>query len=74
MKDYVTCPACEVNVALPDHTLLGEIVKCPQCGIEFEVLSLGPFIPGFQGLENWGGPPSQLPGSSVRGASGSYLV
>ena len=74
MKDHVTCPACEVDVVLPDHTLLGEIVKCPNCGVEFEVLSLGPFIPGFLGPENWVGSQPRVPGSSVRGASAGHLV
>jgi lysine biosynthesis protein LysW len=73
MEDYVTCPACEVDVVLPDHTLLGELVKCSRCGAQFEVLSLGPFIPSFQGKENWGGPQSQVPGSSAHAASAGYL-
>ena len=56
MRDYVTCPGCKADVALPDHTLLGELVKCPACGVEFEVLSLGPFIPNLERVENWGEP------------------
>jgi lysine biosynthesis protein LysW len=52
MENYVTCPECKVNIALPDHTLLGEIVKCLGCGVETEVLSLGPFIPNLDGVES----------------------
>ena len=74
MKDYVTCPGCEVDVVLPEHTVLGEIVKCQGCSVEFEVLSLGPFIPGFEGLERWRGSQSQVPSSFLRGASARYLV
>ena len=61
MKDYVTCPGCKADVALPDHTLLGELVKCSVCGLEFEVLSLGPFIPDLEGMENnWEEPHYQV--------------
>jgi lysine biosynthesis protein LysW len=51
MKDYVTCPGCKVDIALSDHTLLGELVKCLACGNETEVRSLGPFIPNLEGVE-----------------------
>lgn len=64
MKDYVTCPGCKVDVALPGHTLLGELVKCSACRFEFEVLSLGPFIPDLDGMHNWEEPQYQLPVSS----------
>jgi lysine biosynthesis protein LysW len=52
MGDYVTCPGCKIDIALPDYTLLGEIVKCLVCGVETEVLSLGPFIPNLGGVES----------------------
>jgi lysine biosynthesis protein LysW len=69
MKDHVTCPGCKIDVALPDHTLLGEIVKCLACGVETEILSLGPFIPNLERVENWGefrhqSPVSPLPASA----------
>jgi lysine biosynthesis protein LysW len=60
MKDYVTCPECKADVALPGHTLLGELVKCSACGVEFEVLSLGPFVPDLEGMENWEEPHYQV--------------
>jgi lysine biosynthesis protein LysW len=55
MKDYVTCPGCKADIALSDHTLLGELVKCLACGSETEVRSLGPFIPNFEGVEGRSG-------------------
>ncbi len=60
MKDYVTCPGCKVDVALPGHTLLGELVACSDCDIQFEVLSLGPFIPDLGRIENWEEPQYQV--------------
>jgi hypothetical protein len=51
MREYVTCPGCKVDIALSDHTLLGEVVKCLACGHQTEVRSLGPFIPNLEGVE-----------------------
>ena len=45
MKNYVTCVRCRTDIALTGDTLQGDIVQCPECGLEQEVLSLDPFIP-----------------------------
>jgi alpha-aminoadipate carrier protein LysW len=37
-----TCPECAAAVALPADTLESEIVACPDCGAELEVVSLDP--------------------------------
>ncbi len=41
MSQQVTCPECEGDLTLNDP-MLGEIVPCPDCGSELEVISLEP--------------------------------
>ena len=36
------CPECAADVALPADVMEGEIVPCPECGLELEVVSLEP--------------------------------
>jgi alpha-aminoadipate carrier protein LysW len=36
------CPECAADVALPADTMESEIVACPDCGAELEVVSLDP--------------------------------
>lgn len=38
----INCPVCDGEVELPADTLVGEIIACPDCGTELEVLSLDP--------------------------------
>jgi alpha-aminoadipate carrier protein LysW len=38
----VTCPECEASITLPGGTVEGEIVTCPDCGAELEVISVDP--------------------------------
>jgi len=73
MNDYVTCPGCKVDVALPGHTLLGELVKCSECSVEFEIRSLGPFIPDLGEMENWEKPYYRVTVSPFL-ASASYRI
>jgi len=42
MNDYAICPECEADISIPDGTVEGEIIQCPDCGVELEVLSLDP--------------------------------
>jgi alpha-aminoadipate carrier protein LysW len=42
MPQTATCPECDAQIVLSDDTLEGEIVQCPDCGVELEVLSLDP--------------------------------
>ena len=41
MSFTTTCPECEGSLALQDP-MAGEIVPCPQCGADLEVVSLSP--------------------------------
>jgi alpha-aminoadipate carrier protein LysW len=36
------CPECSGTVTLPAGTMQSEIVACPDCGAELEVVSLTP--------------------------------
>ncbi len=38
----IICPECEGEVELDANVLLGEIIECPECGIELEVVELNP--------------------------------
>lgn len=73
MEDFVTCPGCKNDVTLPNHTVLGEIVKCPGCGLGIEILSLGPFIPGSAASAQWGKPRYQIPGSPFPGSKSNTI-
>ena len=35
------CPECEAEITL-DKPMRGEIVSCPDCGVELEVVSVNP--------------------------------
>lgn len=37
-----TCPECEATISLNTDTVEGEIVTCPDCGVELEVVSVNP--------------------------------
>ena len=41
MTHQANCPECEAAIALNDP-IEGEIVSCPDCGVELEVTSLEP--------------------------------
>ncbi len=42
MGNSVECVVCECGITLGHGTLEGEILICPDCGTELEVLSLEP--------------------------------
>ncbi len=42
MPQTATCPECDAELTLGDDTMEGEIVQCPDCGVELEVRSLDP--------------------------------
>ena len=44
MSNHATCPECAADINLADDTLQGEIIQCPDCGVELEVMSLGPLV------------------------------
>jgi alpha-aminoadipate carrier protein LysW len=55
MSHQTLCPECEGSLTLQD-AMVGEIVPCPQCGADLEVVSLSPLTlelaPEVQ--EDWG--------------------
>ena len=42
MSNVAECPECAADVKLPDDVMEGEIVQCPDCGVELEVTNLKP--------------------------------
>ena len=38
----VTCPECEAQIELAADTEVGEIIVCPDCGVDLEVTSVEP--------------------------------
>lgn len=42
MSDFLTCPKCAAPIPLANETVQGEIVECPNCGAETEVIWLEP--------------------------------
>ena len=51
-----TCPECDGQLSTPDDAIEGEIIPCPDCGAELEVLSLDPLALGLapEVQEDWG--------------------
>ncbi len=47
---------CEGSVSVPEGCCVGEILVCPDCGVELEVLSLEPLELGEapEVQEDWG--------------------
>lgn len=50
------CPVCGAPIELAEDTVVGELLICPDCGSELEVLSLDPPEVGEapQEEEDWG--------------------
>ncbi len=50
------CPECDAAISLPEGTVEGEIVTCPDCATELEVASLDPLTltPAPEVGEDWG--------------------
>lgn len=38
----VNCPECEAEITLEADVVVGEILVCPDCGVDLEVMSLDP--------------------------------
>lgn len=34
------CPECGGTIVLPDDVIIGEIVSCPDCGVDYEVAQI----------------------------------
>ncbi len=37
MAIKVTCQECGGTITIPDDAIVGEIISCPDCGIDYEV-------------------------------------
>tara|TARA_Y100000780_G_C13680203_1_gene415752 strand:+ start:465 stop:644 length:180 start_codon:yes stop_codon:yes gene_type:complete len=34
----VKCPECDADIKIPDDSIEGEIITCPDCGASFELV------------------------------------
>lgn len=52
------CEECDADITVPDDAIVGEIVKCKDCGSEYEVASIGggkaELKPAEVAEEDWG--------------------
>lgn len=53
-----TCPECDANFQLPEGTVTHEILPCPDCGADLEILETTQAIATLglapQEAEDWG--------------------
>ncbi len=51
-----SCPECEATITVQNDAVIGEIAPCPECGLEFEIVSKDPLkldeAPEIE--EDWG--------------------
>lgn len=52
----VECPECAAEISLASSVEEGEIIICPDCGVELEVISLDPIVLEMapEEKEDWG--------------------
>ena len=52
----VSCTECAAEIGLADNTELGEIIVCPDCGVDLEVTGLAPATVELAPMEqeDWG--------------------
>ena len=52
----VSCPECEAEIPLESSVLQGEIVVCPDCGVDLEVMNTAPIQLELAPMEeeDWG--------------------
>lgn len=52
----VTCPECVAKITLEANAEVGEIIVCPDCGVDLEVTALDPaqVEPAPVEQEDWG--------------------
>jgi len=50
------CPECAAELALAGDVEAGEILICPDCGVELEVIGVDPFVLDLapEVAEDWG--------------------
>ncbi len=42
MERTVTCIECDGDVSIPADAMQNELIVCPDCGVELEIISLEP--------------------------------
>lgn len=54
--NQVTCVECAAAIEVEDSVMQGEILQCPDCGVELEVISLNPLTVELapEVEEDWG--------------------
>jgi alpha-aminoadipate/glutamate carrier protein LysW len=52
----VSCVECAADINLVENTEVGEIIVCPDCGVDLEVISLDPTLVELAPMEqeDWG--------------------
>ena len=52
----INCPECEAEITLEAGTEVGEILVCPDCGVDLEVTALEPAAVQLAPMEqeDWG--------------------
>ena len=52
----VSCTECAAEITLADNTEIGEIIVCPDCGVDLEVTGLEPVTVELAPIEqeDWG--------------------
>jgi alpha-aminoadipate/glutamate carrier protein LysW len=52
----VTCTECSAEIGLDASTVVGEIIVCPDCGVDLEVTGLDPAAVQLAPMEqeDWG--------------------
>jgi len=52
----VTCVECGAEIELEENVEVGEIIVCPDCGVDLEVVSLDPAVVELAPMEqeDWG--------------------
>lgn len=56
MSYSVECPECAGTVSLAEDVIAGEIVQCPECGVELETVEGSPWsvVRAPEEEEDWG--------------------
>jgi len=56
MNNKAECPICSAEILLADDAVEGELITCPECGTELEIISLDPpeVAEAPQEEEDWG--------------------
>ena len=52
----ITCLECGAVIEVESSVIIGEIIECPDCGVELEVVSVNPVTvaPAPEVEEDWG--------------------